>query len=123
MSKKILVVDDSPATRAFLVSALEEIDGVEIVEAGNGYEALKALPQNAFNAIITDINMPEMNGLELVRFVKSNDMYKKIPIFIISTDHREADVKKGLSLGADWYFVKPIEMEQLKNTIEVFLGF
>jgi two-component system chemotaxis response regulator CheY len=122
MSKKILVVEDSAIMRSLVVSAVEEINGVETVEASNGYEALKALPQHKFDAIITDINMPEMNGLELVRFVKSNDMYKKIPTFIISTDHRESDVKTGLALGADWYFVKPILMEQLKDTVREFLG-
>ncbi len=122
MNKKILVVDDSAIMRSLVVSALEEIDGVETVEACNGYEALKALPQHTFDMIITDINMPEINGLEIVHFVKSNESYKKIPTIIISTDHGEAEVKKGLSLGANRYFIKPFEMERLKETVVEFLG-
>lgn len=122
MNKKILVVDDSAIMRSLVVSALEEIDGVETVEACNGYEALKALPQHTFDMIITDINMPEINGLEIVHFVKSNESYKKIPTIIISTDHGEAEVKKGLSLGANRYFIKPFEMERLKDTVREFLG-
>lgn len=122
MSKKILVVDDSAIMRSLVVSALEEISGVETVEACNGYEALKVLPQHPFDMIITDINMPEINGLEIVHFVKSNETYKKIPTVIISTDHGEADVKKGLALGANRYFVKPFEMERLKDTVLELLG-
>jgi len=122
VSKKILVVDDSAIMRSLVVSALEEISGVETVEACNGYEALKVLPQHPFDMIITDINMPEINGLEIVHFVKSNETYKKIPTVIISTDHGEADVKKGLALGANRYFVKPFEMERLKDTVLELLG-
>ncbi|MBI3358657.1 MAG: response regulator [Nitrospirae bacterium] len=121
MNKKILVVDDSAIMRSLVVSALEEINGVETVEAGNGYEALKVLPQHPFDMIITDINMPEINGLEIVHFVKSNEAYKKIPTVIISTDHGEAEVKKGLSLGANRYFIKPFEMERLKDAVREFL--
>jgi two-component system chemotaxis response regulator CheY len=122
VSKKILVVDDSAIMRSLVVSALEEISGVETVEACNGYEALKVLPQHPFDMIITDINMPEINGLEIVHFVKSNETYKKIPTVIISTDHGEADVKKGLALGANRYFVKPFGMERLKDTVLELLG-
>ncbi len=121
MNKKILVVDDSAIMRSLVVSAIEEIAGVETVEASNGYEALKVLPQHTFDMIITDINMPEINGLEIVHFVKNNENYKKIPTVIISTDHGEAEVKKGLALGANRYFIKPFDMEQLKDTVKEFL--
>jgi two-component system chemotaxis response regulator CheY len=121
MSKKILVVDDSAIMRSLVVSALEEIDGVETVEAANGYEALKALPQHTFDMIITDINMPEINGLEIVHFVKNHEQYKAIPTVIISTDHGEEEVKKGLSLGANRYFIKPFEMERLQEAVREFL--
>ncbi len=122
MSKKILVVDDSAIMRSLVVSALEELKGVETVEAANGYEALKALPQHTFDMIITDINMPEINGLEIVHFVKSNELYKKIPTIIISTDHGEEEVKKGLSLGANRYFIKPFGMDRLQDTVREFLN-
>ncbi len=121
MGKKILVVDDSAIMRSLVVSALEEIDGIETVEAANGYEALKALPQHTFDMIITDINMPEINGLEIVHFVKNHDQYKHIPTIIISTDHGEEEVKKGLALGANRYFIKPFGMERLQDAVREFL--
>ncbi len=122
MNKKILVVDDSAIMRSLVVSALEELNCVETVEAANGYEALKALPQHTFDMVITDINMPEINGLEIVHFIKNNELYKKIPTIIISTDHGEEEVKKGLSLGANRYFIKPFEMERLQSTVREFLN-
>ena len=122
MSKKILVIDDSSIMRSLVVSALEEINDVETVEAANGAEALKALPQHTFDLIITDINMPEINGLEVVHFVKSHVLYKRIPTIIISTDHGDAEVKKGLALGANHYFIKPFEMDSLKETVSDFLS-
>ncbi len=121
-NKKILVVDDSAIMRSLVVSALEEIKGVETVEAANGYEALKALPQHPFDLVITDINMPEINGLEIVHFIKNHELYKKIPTIIISTDHGEAEIKKGLALGANQYFVKPFEMERLKEIVQKYLA-
>ena len=121
MSKKVLVIDDSSIMRSLVVSAIEELRDVETVEACNGSEALKALPHHTFDLIITDINMPEINGLEVVHFVKNHEFYKKIPTIIISTDHGEEDVKKGLALGANHYFIKPFEMDSLKDVVCGFL--
>lgn len=122
MNKKVLIVDDSASMRSLVVSALEELSEVETVEAGNGYEALKILTQHRFNMMILDINMPEINGLDVLRFVKGHASYKNILTIIISTDHGEKNVSKGLALGADWYFVKPFEMGKFKETVEVLLN-
>ncbi len=105
-----------------LMSIIEEIKDVELVEANNGFEALKALPQQSFDLIITDINMPEINGLEIVHFVKSNPAYQKIPLIIISTEHGQADIKKGLALGAQKYITKPFDPDQLKKTVKELLN-
>jgi two-component system chemotaxis response regulator CheY len=121
VTKKILVVDDSATMRSMLVSIIEEIKGVELVEASNGFEALKALPQQSFDLILTDINMPEINGLEIVHFVKSNPTYQKIPLIIISTEHGQADIKKGLELGAQKYITKPFDPDHLKKTVKELL--
>jgi len=100
--------------RSLLVSALEELEGgVEVSEAESGFEALRALPRESFDLIVTDINMPDINGLELVSFVKSNDTYRAIPLVIISTEGSERDRAKGLELGADAYLVKPFVPEDL----------
>ena len=72
MGKKILVVEDSSSMRSLIASTVEEIEGFEAVEAGNGFEALKILPSHRFDLIITDINMPNINGLEVINFVRKN---------------------------------------------------
>ena len=110
----ILIVEDSPTMRSLVVSALEQLGApVRITEAASGFEALRELPRDAYDLIVTDINMPDINGLELVSFVKSNAAYRSIPLLIISTEGSERDRLKGLELGADAYLVKPFEPEAL----------
>ena len=114
--RRILIVEDSPATRALLSSALEGLDGpVKIVEAESGFEALRVLPRQRFDLILTDINMPDINGLELVSFVKTNDAYREIPLIIVSTESSERDREKGMELGAEAYLVKPFAPEELRE--------
>lgn len=116
--KHILIVEDSPTMRALLCSALEGLDTpVKITEAENGFEALRCLPRESFDLVVTDINMPDINGLELVSFVKSNDAYKSIPLVIVSMEGSERDRNKGVGLGADAYLVKPFEPEALREVV------
>ena len=113
---RILIVEDSPTMRSLLTSSLEELEGaVKIVEVGSGFEALRHLPRERFDLIVTDINMPDINGLELVSFVKNNAAYRDIPLVIVSTERSERDRDKGLGLGADAYLVKPFEPEALRD--------
>ena len=119
---QILIAEDSATTRAFLVSLLEEIDDFEIVEASSGFEALKLLPRRKFSLIITDINMPDINGLELINFVKSNVQYSSIPLIVVTTEGSERDRQKSLALGADEYLVKPINPTQLQELVRKYLG-
>ena len=124
MEKKILVVEDSRITRDLIVSTLEEMEELsdyEIIEAENGFEALKLLPRNRFSLILTDINMPDINGLELVKFIKGNQLYKDIPLIIISTEGSKRDREKGLALGADSYLVKPFNPEELQDLVRKLL--
>lgn len=121
MSAKILIVEDSPITRAMIASAVEIIGDMEIFESKSGFEALKLLPHHSFNLIVTDINMPDINGLELVSFVKKNPEYKHIPLIIITTEGSERDKEKGLALGADEYLVKPFNPEELQTLVKKYL--
>lgn len=121
MSVKILIVEDSSTTRAMITSTVEVIDGLEIFESNSGFEALKLLPHHSFDMIITDINMPDINGLELVSFVKKNQNYKHIPLIIITTEGSKRDKEKGLSLGADEYLVKPFNPEELQKLVKKYL--
>ena len=111
--KNVLIVEDSKAIRSLIRIALEEEGGFFTTEASNGFEALRTLPSRKFDLIITDINMPDINGLELISFVKSNDAYRDIPLIIVSTEKTEEDKKRGLALGAMGYIVKPFRKEDL----------
>ncbi|MDP3236515.1 MAG: response regulator [Myxococcales bacterium] len=110
---KVLIVEDSRATRELLAAAIEVLEGVEVFTVVSGFEALKVLPRHRFSLIITDINMPDINGLELINFVKKNPHYRQTPLFVVTTEGREQDRDRGLQLGADEYLVKPFQSEIL----------
>ena len=121
---KILVVEDSSSMRAFLTTIIEggsESYELEIVEASSGFEALKSLPHHKFDAILTDINMPDINGLELVSFLKNHPTYRTIPIMVISTEGSEADRKRASALGAEEYLVKPFQSTELVDKLRRLL--
>jgi two-component system chemotaxis response regulator CheY len=114
--QRILIVEDSATMRSLLASTLEELDiPVKVTEAETGFEALRILPRAEFDLVVTDINMPDINGLELVSFVKNNEKYRSIPLIIVSTEGSDRDRDKGLELGADAYLVKPFEPEELRQ--------
>jgi two-component system chemotaxis response regulator CheY len=114
---KILVVDDSPSMRTFIGGALETAFGAEIRECGNGFEALKTLPGQRFDAIIADVNMPDINGLELLRYLKQHPVYQHIPVIIVSTEVDDVDRQRGLSAGAAAYVTKPFGPEELEEVL------
>ena len=120
--KSVLVVDDSNTIRTLIKSMIEDIDEVDIFEASSGLEALKFLPRQPFDLIVTDINMPDINGFELINFVKNNDRYRHIPVIFVSTERGEEDVKKGLSLGAFAYITKPFNAEGLVEVVKKALN-
>lgn len=117
----ILIVDDSAAMRSLLVSTLETLGNLAIVQAPNGFEALRMLPREQVDLILTDINMPDINGLELLSFIRNNPIYKDVPVVVISTEGSRKDIEKGLSLGANEYLVKPFQPEQLLEIVKRFL--
>jgi two-component system chemotaxis response regulator CheY len=88
------------------------------VEAGSGFEALKLLPTQEFNLVITDVNMPDINGLELINFIKSNSRYSHIPLIIVSTERSDEDRKRGIALGAMAYITKPFKAHELQEVIQ-----
>ncbi len=120
--KNVLIVEDSKAIRSMIRVSLEEAGEFFAVEANNGFEALKTLPSRRFDLIITDINMPDINGLELIGYVKSNPAYQDIPLVIVSTEKSEEDKKRGLALGAAGYVVKPFRKEDLITAVTQALG-
>ena len=118
----ILIVEDSPTMRSLLSTSLEELDGpIKITQVASGFEALRYLPREQYDLIVTDINMPDINGLELVSFVKSNASYRDMPLIIVSTESSERDRDKGLELGADAYLVKPFAPDALRDLVRELL--
>lgn len=120
--KKILVTEDSPAMRSFLVATIEAMGGYSVIEAKNGFDALRLLPREQVDLIITDINMPDINGLELISYVRNNPNYHSIPLFIISTESSDKDRERGMALGANEYLVKPFLPEMLQKLILDYIG-
>jgi two-component system chemotaxis response regulator CheY len=120
--KRILVADDSPATRALIASALADLKDVQVERVSTGIEAIKLLSTTLIDLVLTDIHMPEINGLELVRFIKSDELLRSIPVIVISTEAAEDDRKRALALGADDYLPKPFTAHQLRHTINKLMG-
>lgn len=117
-----LVVEDSPTMRQLISFALKRIPGSTIVEANDGIDALKKLSTQKFDIILTDINMPIMDGLKLVSMVRNDPAHKNIPIVIITTEGAEEDRKRGLALGANAYIAKPIQTADLLNVVNEMLA-
>ena len=103
-----LVVEDSPTMRQLIVFALRRIRGLEVLEADDGVDALRKMAATKLDIILTDINMPIMDGLKLVKRVRTDPIHKDVPIVIITTESSEEDRARALSLGANAYIVKPI---------------
>jgi two-component system chemotaxis response regulator CheY len=118
---KVLVVEDSKATRELIAATVEGIGSIEVVTVTSGFEALKVLPRHRFALIVTDINMPDINGLELINFVKKNPHYKDVPLFVVTTEGRTQDRERGLQLGASEYVIKPFEPSLLSALVKKYL--
>jgi len=120
--KRILIVEDSPTMRQLILFALKKLPGVELVEASDGVDALRQLPEQTFDLVLTDINMPVMDGLKLLTMMKNNPTYKEIPVVIITTEGRENDREQGMALGAHAYIPKPIQTPDLLKTVKGLLS-
>ena len=119
--RKILVVEDSPVMRDLIGSLIDELGGFEITAVENGLQALRVLPVEKFDLIVTDINMPNINGLELLAFVKKNPNHVNTPVLVVTTEGAEKDREKGLALGANAYLVKPFERDELLDAVRKLL--
>jgi two-component system chemotaxis response regulator CheY len=123
---RILVVEDSTAMRAYVRGALmtaPDLGGdVSIDEAASGFDALRLLPRSTYDLVVTDINMPDINGLELIRFVRQNSHLGAVALLVISTQSSERDRARSLALGADEFLAKPFSPEQLVSAVVKSLG-
>jgi len=123
--RRVLVVEDSASTRALVRAIVEDEafastlggEPCECVEASSGFDAMRLLPRGPYALIVTDINMGDINGLELISFIRKSDRHKDTPLVIISTQSTKQDVDRGLALGANAFVAKPFSPEALRKAL------
>jgi two-component system chemotaxis response regulator CheY len=123
--RRVLLVEDSASTRAFVRTALASsaaLGALEVAEAASGFDALRLLPRGAWDLVITDINMPDINGLELISFIRKSEAHRDTPILVISTASSERDRERGLTLGASAYLIKPFTAQALVDQVLAQMG-
>lgn len=121
MSKHIMTVDDSASVRQMVGFTLKQA-GYEVVEAADGRDALGKLQGRALNMIITDLNMPNMDGIELIQEIRSNPRFKFVPIIMLTTESQASRKEEGKSAGATGWIVKPFRPEQLLAVVKKVIG-
>ncbi len=121
MPKTILVVDDSTTVRKFASISLT-MQGFQIVTADDGMDALEKLPMQNIDLVITDLNMPNMDGFEFIKSLRENPQYKELPIIILSSLSDEVNKAKGRELGVHAYLVKPFSLERIQYEVSKFIS-
>ena len=122
MSHKILIVEDSATMRQLIGFALKRIQGIEITEAQDGMDGLKKISSDKYDLALIDINMPLLDGLKLVKLIRSDPRCKDIPIAMITTEGSREDRERALSLGANEYLTKPIQQNEVVRVARGLLG-
>lgn len=117
---KILVVDDDKTTRK-LLSLYLKAKGYEVVTAENGLDAMEKLGTGNINLVVTDMNMPYMDGIELTKNLRADDSWKDLPIVMVTTEADDDERKKAYDTGVDDYLVKPANAEQISDSIKKIL--
>ncbi|MCP4114318.1 MAG: response regulator [Desulfobacteraceae bacterium] len=120
MTKTILTADDSASMRQMVSFTLKGA-GYEVVEAEDGKEGLSMISQTKVDMIITDLNMPNMDGIEMIRNVRAMPQYKFIPIILLTTESQGDKKKEGKAAGATGWIIKPFKPEQLLGVIKKVL--
>jgi len=122
MAKHILIVDDSKTVRN-LVAFIMKKEGFKVTTAEDGLDGLEKLYSSAaVDLIVSDVNMPRMDGLTFIKTVREQDAYKDIPIVVLSTEGQDKDIQTGLTVGANLYMVKPAQPEKLVRNVKMLLG-
>lgn len=122
MSKHILIVDDSKTVRN-LVAFIMKKEGFKVTVAEDGLDGLEKLySAQQVDLIISDVNMPRMDGFSFIKTVREQQAYRDTPIIILSTEGQEKDIQTGLGLGANLYLVKPAQPEMMVRNVKMLLG-
>ncbi|MCK4502604.1 MAG: response regulator [Desulfuromonadales bacterium] len=118
---KILVVDDSSTMRQYIVFALQRFSGLKIDQAADGVAALKQLATRKYDLLLTDVNMPMMNGLKLVDLIRNDHTYEKLPIVVITTEGSDMTRERAIVSGANEYLTKPLQTTRLIEVVRRLL--
>ncbi|MCF7928382.1 MAG: response regulator [Spirochaetales bacterium] len=121
MAQKVLVVDDSAAIRQSITFVLEQ-EGFEVVAAGDGEEGLAALKTQGVDLIVTDVNMPNMDGITFTRELRKLDSCKYIPVIVLTTESQNTKMQEGKEAGATGWIVKPFSAEKLLSVVKKVMG-
>ncbi|MUM78800.1 response regulator [Pseudodesulfovibrio sp. F-1] len=122
MAKHILIVDDSKTVRN-LVAFIMKKEGFKVTTAEDGLDGLEKLySATGVDLIVSDINMPRMDGLTFIKTVREQEAYRDIPIVVLSTEGQDRDIQTGLTVGANLYMVKPAQPEKLVRNVKMLLG-
>ncbi len=121
MSKTILVAEDSSSIRKFIVLALK-LKGFTVIDSSDGMEALEKLPKQKIDLLITDLNMPNIDGFKLIKTIREEPQYKNLPIIILSSLSREEDIKQGMDAGANSYLIKPFNKKRVQYEVAKYLS-
>ena len=119
--KKILAVDDSVSIRKSISFILGQ-EGYFVDEAADGIEGLAKSKEQKFNLILTDINMPNMDGIEYIKQLRATDTYKHTPIIVLTTENQDAKMQEGKAVGATAWIVKPFSSEKLISVVKKVIG-
>lgn len=119
--QKVMVVDDSATIRRFVMYALRA-RGLQVVTAEDGQEALETLAHTPVDLVITDLNMPKLDGFGLVRAIRSDGDYNSLPVIILSSLSAQDDIDRGLSLGATAYLTKPFDETRIQYEVAKHLS-
>ena len=122
MSKHILIVDDSKTVRN-LVAFIMKKEGFKVIAAEDGLDGLEKLySAERIDLIISDINMPRMDGFSFIKTVREQDAYRDLPIVVLSTEGQDKDIQEGIKLGANLYMVKPAQPDKMVKNVRMLLG-
>ena len=119
---KILVVEDSAIMRQLLVMSLRRMPGVTVLEASDGLEALKLITNEQLSLVFSDVNMPGLDGLKLVRMLRADQRTRDIPIVMVTTEGATEDRDRAMALGATEYITKPVQAAKVVDTATRLLG-
>ncbi len=122
MPPRVLLVEDSSSTRSYVAGVLHGAGVTELTQVASGFAALQVLPGGGFDLVITDVNLPDVSGLELIRFVRGSEALRRLPVLAISTEGRERDRERCLTLGADAFLAKPFSPDALLELVRLLAG-